>query len=597
MNTHDQNLVDQANKLIDDMLASAGLMYRFNNMLSETDPDDLEDFADSVSDWISDQSYQTDWDTFCDTFKEREAKDLRFWSGTYYLATPDNEIHRMKISKARKQSNGKAIGPRVYLNNIRIKTFEFQNKVLTWDLDNDKAPYPTAKLSFSNYMDQQQTEKDGYSDSYCQGEVTLAEKDAKPLEFVGKINVHSYQALTGGYSATDALSYWAGIYGVMTQDDDGFDQEEGELTISQTTANGEMEVALNGKLIQKWVYNNNQLSWAAKVDHVALNDNTGVFRFTRTADRKKVMGGKLFSHKSQKYLTAGAYQTQKPITAASDALEISTAKLPARQAGEKYEVHFVAKGGKEPYVWSFENLPSGFNAKDENLTSGLLSGKPDKAGLYAIGVTVTDSEQKSDNAFLSLEILESNSKPVESVSSITNIATSIISSLLAIIGVIILIHNKKTQKDLEERKRLEAGQDMDRKERRENQLLEINEQIEIRKEERAEAREQEAREARAQVEDARVQREEAIMERLEALATQQEALAEQLKEAEQAADDALAQEVEGKIEENRKQKEEVEQVQEGLDNSEEEDGEDGEGSELKGEEPHDPRQPESAGKK
>nr|WP_239513850.1 protein kinase [Streptosporangium sp. 'caverna'] len=67
---------------------------------------------------------------------------------------------------------------------------------------------------------------------------------------------------------------------------------------------------------------------------------------------------------------------------------------PAGKAGERYRLSLAVDGGVEPYAWSLASgsLPQGITL---NLSTGMLSGTPLKAGIYSFTVMVTDNENAS----------------------------------------------------------------------------------------------------------------------------------------------------------------------------------------------------------
>jgi hypothetical protein len=81
---------------------------------------------------------------------------------------------------------------------------------------------------------------------------------------------------------------------------------------------------------------------------------------------------------------------------------ILTAKLPAAHRGHAYRLRLHAASGVSPYRWSLlERAPSGLHLTP----AGLVEGKPRAAaGLYEIGVRVTDSAASSVVRTLTLRI-------------------------------------------------------------------------------------------------------------------------------------------------------------------------------------------------
>jgi hypothetical protein len=84
-------------------------------------------------------------------------------------------------------------------------------------------------------------------------------------------------------------------------------------------------------------------------------------------------------------------------------LFIATPELPDGQEGSAYEARLEACVGAEPYTWVITSgaLPDGL-ALDIN--TGIISGKPTKAGVFDFTVTVTDTAQIAATAELSITI-------------------------------------------------------------------------------------------------------------------------------------------------------------------------------------------------
>jgi hypothetical protein len=84
-------------------------------------------------------------------------------------------------------------------------------------------------------------------------------------------------------------------------------------------------------------------------------------------------------------------------------LFIATAGLPAGKEGVPYEARLGACVGKEPYTWAIMSggLPDGLGL---DINTGIVSGKPTRAGVFDFTVTVTDSNQNEATAQLSITI-------------------------------------------------------------------------------------------------------------------------------------------------------------------------------------------------
>jgi hypothetical protein len=84
-------------------------------------------------------------------------------------------------------------------------------------------------------------------------------------------------------------------------------------------------------------------------------------------------------------------------------LFIATTELPAGQEGVAYEAGLDACVGAEPYTWAITNgaLPDGLEL---DASTGNISGKPTRAGVFDLTVTVTDANQTAATAELSIAI-------------------------------------------------------------------------------------------------------------------------------------------------------------------------------------------------
>jgi hypothetical protein len=86
-------------------------------------------------------------------------------------------------------------------------------------------------------------------------------------------------------------------------------------------------------------------------------------------------------------------------------LRINTASLPEAWTSYSYSTILSAGGGKNPYHWSADSLPSGLTISE----SGEISGVPSEFGSFNINVTVTDSYNPvnsiSQNVFLKIHLL------------------------------------------------------------------------------------------------------------------------------------------------------------------------------------------------
>lgn len=84
-------------------------------------------------------------------------------------------------------------------------------------------------------------------------------------------------------------------------------------------------------------------------------------------------------------------------------LFIATPELPDGQEGSAYEARLEACVGAEPYTWAITNgaLPDGLGL---DINTGIVSGKPTKAGVFDFTVTVTDAAQITATAEFSITI-------------------------------------------------------------------------------------------------------------------------------------------------------------------------------------------------
>ena len=81
---------------------------------------------------------------------------------------------------------------------------------------------------------------------------------------------------------------------------------------------------------------------------------------------------------------------------------ISTSSLPDGRVGENYTATLSTGGGTPPYVWSFLNLPTGLAGSE----GGIVSGVPEDAGVWAVGLSVEDATGSAASKNLQLTIAE-----------------------------------------------------------------------------------------------------------------------------------------------------------------------------------------------
>jgi len=86
-------------------------------------------------------------------------------------------------------------------------------------------------------------------------------------------------------------------------------------------------------------------------------------------------------------------------------LFIATAELPDGQEGVAYEAELEACLGAEPYIWAITNgvLPDGLGLDTD---TGVISGKPTRAGVFHFTAIVTDDAQIAATAELSITITQ-----------------------------------------------------------------------------------------------------------------------------------------------------------------------------------------------
>jgi len=84
-------------------------------------------------------------------------------------------------------------------------------------------------------------------------------------------------------------------------------------------------------------------------------------------------------------------------------LFIATAELPAGEEGKAYDTRLEACVGKEPYTWAITNggLPDGLGL---DIDTGIISGKPTRAGVFDFTAMVTDAAQITATRELSITI-------------------------------------------------------------------------------------------------------------------------------------------------------------------------------------------------
>ena len=108
---------------------------------------------------------------------------------------------------------------------------------------------------------------------------------------------------------------------------------------------------------------------------------------------------------------AGGVQSSKT-SQPPQALAISTTSLPGGEVGQSYEGTIVGSGGTPPYRWS---VPSGSlpNGLAIDSASGIISGKPAKAGTFNFAIKLQDSSASKGSAEsqMSMQIASASTTP------------------------------------------------------------------------------------------------------------------------------------------------------------------------------------------
>jgi hypothetical protein len=84
----------------------------------------------------------------------------------------------------------------------------------------------------------------------------------------------------------------------------------------------------------------------------------------------------------------------QPFTLKVVSIRITTTSLPKASHGVSYSGTLKELGGKSPFKWTAAGLPTGLRLA---ATTGVISGKPRKAGTYKVKVTLTDSTRPTTN--------------------------------------------------------------------------------------------------------------------------------------------------------------------------------------------------------
>ena len=90
-----------------------------------------------------------------------------------------------------------------------------------------------------------------------------------------------------------------------------------------------------------------------------------------------------------------------PFTILAAPLSIGTSPLPSAATGQPYNTTLTATGGTPPFVWSASSaLPPGLSLS----AGGVISGTPTASGSYTLPIRVTDSQNVTATASLSLTV-------------------------------------------------------------------------------------------------------------------------------------------------------------------------------------------------
>jgi hypothetical protein len=84
-----------------------------------------------------------------------------------------------------------------------------------------------------------------------------------------------------------------------------------------------------------------------------------------------------------------------------EALKITKPATPASEVGQPFTLQLAATGGRAPYTWSAEGLPSGLTLDP---ATGAISGTPVTPNAGVVKVTVTDALKLTSNVEVSLSV-------------------------------------------------------------------------------------------------------------------------------------------------------------------------------------------------
>ncbi len=405
---------DEADRFLNDLFNDELLRFDWFYLLyGDHEPDQFES---AVEDWLRKQpsaNGQQGYETDLEHVKARSGRhmeaNLGLWRGYHRLAARNGQLFTLRI---RYEQEEKA----VLFEGQPVADFSFKDRTLSWS----SSGASQGNLVFSSLWDQPPGAAGAYIGPFCQGSVTLADRQA-PVDVVGKMGVFSTNAILGGYGATDALDHWSGRYRVYKSKPDELPIDAGELVIG-SPSDPAGAVVYGGTPVKQFEYEAGLLSWPAQIDNEPLNNSLALFKFTQLPDGRKCGVGSIRLSDDSEPVTAYAMLTESAppkrnafvsfaeIDPGQTPLTITTAAFPAGKVGEIYQASAAAAGGKPPYTWTLTaraDLPSGL----EDRGQGRITGTPSKAGQYDIGFTVTDAAGGSATKSIPLTVADKAADP------------------------------------------------------------------------------------------------------------------------------------------------------------------------------------------